>query len=58
MGESQVFAPKTVGCLVAVGTLAFAGAAYFAITGGDRNITRSSGANAFSYSAIGHRGLA
>ena len=55
MEEPRVFAPRTVGWLIAVGVLAFAGAAYFAVTGGDP--TRSSGANAFSYSAIGHRAL-
>ena len=57
MNEPQVFAPRTVGWLIAVGALAFAGAAYFAIVGGDPSAPRSSGANAFSDSAIGHRAL-
>lgn len=57
MDEARVFAPKTVGWLIAVGFLAFAGAAYFAVTSGDPDANRSSGANAFSTSAIGHRGL-
>ena len=46
MDEARVFAPKTVGWLIAVGFLAFAGAAYFAVTSGDPDPTRSSGANA------------
>ena len=57
MEERQVFAPKTVAWLIAVGVAAFAGAAYFAITGDDPEASKTSGANAFSYSAIGHKGL-
>ena len=57
MEERQAFAPKTVAWLIAVGLTAFGGAAYFAITGDDPGASKTSGANAFSYSAIGHKGL-
>ncbi len=55
MADYAPFATRTVGWLIAVGVVSFAGAAFFTVVG-DR--ARSTGANAFSVSAIGHRALA
>ncbi len=54
MVQDAVFSPKVVIWLITVGLLSFAGAIYFVIYG-DEGIARTSGANSFSYSAIGHR---
>lgn len=54
MAEPQPFATRTVWWLIAVGVVSFAGAMFFTVIG-DR--VRSTGANAFSVSAIGHRAL-
>ncbi len=54
MAETAVFSPRTVLWLIAVGFVSIAGAAYFTIYG-DVGTTRTTGANAFSYSAIGYR---
>ncbi len=54
MVQDAEFSPKVVIWLITVGLLSFAGAIYFVIYG-DEGIARTSGANSFSYSAIGHR---
>lgn len=56
MAGRRVFSANTVYWLIAVSVLSFAGAAYFMIYGkqGDEG---AAGANAFSYSAIGHHGF-
>ncbi len=54
MAEDAPFATRTVGWLIAVGVVSFAGAWFFTVTG---ESARSTGANAFSVSAIGHRGF-
>ena len=54
MADGAPFATRTVWWLIAVGALSFAGAAIFTVLD-DR--VRSTGANAFSISAIGHRAL-
>ncbi len=51
-----VFSAAAVFWLFAAGFLAFAGAVFLEVDGGDGE-PRTAGANAFSYSAIGHRGL-
>lgn len=52
MAEDAPFATRTVGWLIAVGVASFAGAWFFTVTG---DTARSTGANTFSASAIGHR---
>ncbi len=54
MADGAPFATRTVWWLIAVGALSFTGASIFTVLG-DR--VRSTGANAFSVSAIGHRAL-
>lgn len=55
MTEPQPYSAKTVYWLLAVGILSFAGAAWFIIySEGDAGAAK---ANAYSYSAIGHRAL-
>lgn len=54
--EQAIFSRKTVAWLIAAGLSAFAGATYFMIYGDDDAAKRAS-ANAYSYSAIGHRAL-
>ncbi len=54
MADGAPFATRTVWWLIAVGALSFAGASIFTVLN-DR--VRSTGANAFSVSAIGHRAL-
>ena len=55
MAQPAVFSSKTAFWLTAVGLLSFAGAAYFAIFGDQTEAAKTTGTNAFSYSAIGHR---
>lgn len=52
--SEQIFSPKTVFRMVALGLLAFGGAAYFLVYG-DSRIDTASGNNSYSYSALGHR---
>ncbi|MEX2618055.1 MAG: DUF4350 domain-containing protein [Alphaproteobacteria bacterium] len=52
MAKQPVFSPRTVAILITCGILAFAGAAYFAISDDQPG---TSGANVFSTSAVGHR---
>ena len=52
--ERQIFSPTALFWLIALGLLAFGGAAYFLIYG-DSRIDTASGTNAYSYSALGHR---
>ena len=54
MAQKTAFSPVTVAWLILVGLLSFAGAAYFTIYG-DAGAARTAGANAYSFSAIGHR---
>lgn len=56
MSRSQAWSARTVYWLLAVGLLSFAGAAWFVIFS-DSDVGAPK-ANAFSYSAIGHRALA
>ena len=53
VGE-QIFSPKALFWMIALGILAFGGAAYFLIYG-DSRVDRAIGTDAYSYSAIGHR---
>ncbi len=55
MSDRAVFAPRTVFWLMTIGTLSFVGAIVLSLVAGDGGSERSSGANTFSYSAIGHR---
>ena len=55
MNDPQPYSVKTVYWLLAVGLLSFAGAAWFMIYG--ESDAGAAKANAFSYSAIGHRAL-
>ncbi len=57
MAQRQVFSTKTVYWLMTVSVLSFAGAAYFMIYGGG-GAKEAARANAYSYSAIGHRAFA
>jgi hypothetical protein len=50
--DNSIFSSRTVFLLIVIGTLAFAGAAYFMVFGDEG---RPSGANSFSKSAIGHK---
>jgi hypothetical protein len=54
MERTPLFSPRTLAALIALGLLAFGGAAYFLIYG-DPATEQTIGANAFSYSSIGHR---
>lgn len=54
MADGAPFATRTVWWLIAVGALSFAGASILSVLG-DR--VRSTGADTFSFSAIGHRAL-
>ena len=51
-----LFSPRTLFAMIALGLVAFGGAAYFLIYG-DPATERTTGTNSFSYSAIGHRAL-
>jgi len=55
VSEYQPYSARTVYWLIAVGVLSFAAAAYFMIYA--ESDVGAAKANAFSYSAIGHRGL-
>ena len=55
MSQGQPYSAKTVYWLLAVGVLSFAGAAYFVIY--SESDAGAAKANAYSYSAIGHRAL-
>ena len=55
MSQSQPYSAKTVYWLLAVGVLSFAAAAYFVIY--SESDAGAAKANAFSYSAIGHRAV-
>ena len=52
MAMEPVFSPRTVAVLIICGSLAFAGAAYFAIANDQPG---TSGTNVYSTSAVGHR---
>ena len=52
MASVPVFTPRAVFWLIAIGVVSFTGAAYFAVFGSTDTV--SAGANAYSYSAIGH----
>jgi hypothetical protein len=54
MAQSAVFSPRAIFWLITVGCLSFVGAAYFSIYG-DAGTAGTTGASAYSYSAIGHR---
>jgi hypothetical protein len=57
LSEQEVFRRRTVMWLVAIGVASFAGAFAIGIFADDVVPQRSADADAFSYSAIGHRGL-
>lgn len=56
MAGEAAFSTKLVLSLAAIGLLSFAGSVYF-VAQDDEATARTAGANAFSYSAIGHRAL-
>ncbi len=53
----RIFSPKALISMIALGLLAFGGAAYFLIYG-DTRTDMAIGANSYSYSAFGHRAFA
>ncbi len=55
MSQAQPYSAKTVYWLLAVGVLSFAGAAYFMVY--SESDVGAAKANAFSYSAIGHKAV-
>ena len=52
--SEQIFSPTALIWMIALGLLAFGGAAYFLVYG-DSRIDTASGTNSYSYSALGHR---
>ena len=57
MSENPIFSVRMLVALVAVGVIAFAGLVFVSLVAPEFKVQNSRGADAFSVSAIGHKGL-